>query len=146
MQDKETLFRQKADGYLCCFRADCPRREHCLRWEVGQYIAPDRHLATCVSPHYQKAADGACDLFRDNQPVAMPVGMKTRFYRDMPYSVQRFIKDSLIAHNCRSTYYQYHNGQRPITPDYLAVIRSVCRQAGWQGPLEFDGETTDYAW
>ncbi len=146
MKDKETLFRQKADHYLCCYNADCPRHDHCLRWEVGQHIDPERHVATCVSPFYQKAADNQCDLFRDNQPVTMPVGMKTRFYHDMPYHVQRFIKDHLIAHNCRATYYKYHNGERPITPDYLAVIRSICQQAGWQGPLDFDGETTDYVW
>ena len=146
MKDKETLFREKAADYLCCFNDHCPRRNQCLRWEVGKYLDPSVGVITSVSPHYRGVADGHCDLFRDNQPVTMPVGMNTRFYYDMPTHVARAIKSGLITHNCRATYYQYHNGQRPITPDYLALIHTLCQQAGWSQPLQFDGEVTDYVW
>lgn len=145
-RDKEILFSQKADGYLCCFNDQCAQRNHCLRWQVGQYVDRQQRVVTCVNPLYQLAANGHCDEYRDDQQVTMPVGMKKGFYRDMPSHVERSIKNALIAHTCRSTYYQYHNGKRPITPDMLAVIRSVCKQAGWTQPLQFDGEVTDYAW
>ena len=146
MEEKEILFRNKAEKYLCCFNERCPRHDHCLRWEVGQYYSPTCHAVTCVNPRYQTAADGLCDLYRDDQPVIMPLGMKTRFYHDMPAHTAKAIKRRLIAHTCRATYYKYHRGDRPITPDYLAVIQRVCREEGWQGPLEFDGEVTDYVW
>lgn len=146
MKDKETLFREKADRYLCCFNAGCPRSSQCLHFEVGRYMAPAKTVATCISPVYQHATDGQCGLFRDNQPVTMPVGMKTRFYQDMPYRTQRAIKDALIDYNCRTTYYKYHNDELPITPDYLAVIHDACRRAGWDQPLHFDGEIIDYLW
>jgi hypothetical protein len=144
---KEKLMRQKAAAhYLSCFNDQCPLHERCLRWEVGLYTSPSTRIITCVNPRSQAASNGQCDLFRDNQPVSMPVGMKNRFYLDMPAHTAQGIKRTLIAHNCRATYYKYHNGQRPIDPEYLTIIQRTCQEAGWQGPLEFDGETIDYVW
>lgn len=146
MKDKEALFRQKSEKFLCCFNDACPQHAHCLRREVGQYVNPATRIVKCVSPRYQLAVDGNCDMYSDNQPVTMPVGMKTRFYRDMPKRIEQAVKHRLIAHTSRATYYKYHRGDLPITPDYLAVIQQVCHEEGWQGPLEFDSEVTDYVW
>ena len=146
MEDKEILFRQKAMSYLCCFNAQCPRREQCLRWEVGQYVDPEERTCHCVNPRYRLAQQGQCDLFRDNRPVLMHVGMKEHFYRDMPTHVERQIKARLIGGSCRSTYYKYHSGLRPIDPAMLAVIEEACREAGWTAPLRFDSEVEDYDW
>ena len=146
MEEKEALFRQKAKSYLCCFNDSCPLHDHCLRWEAGQYYDSDLHVATCISPRYQAAVDGHCDQYRNDQRVTMPVGMMTRFYHDMPAHTAKAIKRRLIAHTCRATYYKYHRGDRPITPDYLAVIQRICREEGWQRPLMFDAEVTDYVW
>ena len=143
--DKATLFREKAATYLCCFCDQCPCHANCLRWEVGQYIDPKLHVATCISPRYSKAQDGSCEYFRDNQPLTMPVGMK-HFYHDMPGHTERAIKNTLIGHSCRATYYKYHRGDRPIHPAMLADIQSVCRMFGWTAPLHFDAEVTDYWW
>ena len=144
MENQEQLFREKAKKYLACFNGGCPLREQCLRWTVGQYVDIDVRVVTCVNPRYTLVGEG-CDLFRDNRPITMPVGM-TRFYHDMPGHIERSIKRRLIAHSCRATYYKHHRGDRPITPDYLAVIQRICREEGWQGPLHFDGEVTDYVW
>ena len=38
-------------------------------------------------------ADETCDLFRDNQPVTMPVGMRQHFYHDMPGYIQVDVKE-----------------------------------------------------
>lgn len=145
MKDKETLFREKATTYLCCYNNHCPRHAQCLRWEVGTFTDPNQHITTCISPHYAKSLDGSCEHFRDNRPQRMPVGMKN-FYHDMPSSVERAIKNTLISHSCRATYYKYHRGDRPITPKVLADIQSVCQQFGWTQPPKFDTETEDYLW
>lgn len=144
--DKKTQFTQKAATYLCCFNDYCPRHTQCLRWEVGTYVAPATSIVNCVNPRYQKAIDGQCDQFRDNQPITMPVGMKNRFYHDMPAHTAQAIKAALIAQNCRATYYKYHRGDLPIVPDYLALIKRVCLKEGWQQPLQFDSEVTDVVW
>ena len=146
IENKEEVMREAAKKYLCCFNEQCPRHEQCLRWEVGRYIDRSRHLARCINPRYEGADDGACAFFRDNTPQVMPVGMRENFYLDMPAYMAKAIKRRLIDHNCRRTYYMYHNGSRPITPDYHQLIASVCKSEGWDGPLLFDGEVFDYAW
>lgn len=143
--DKATLFREKAVKYLCCFNDHCPRHAECLRWEVGQYVDPDQHLTTCISPKYGKAQDGSCEFFRTNQLLRMPLGM-THFYHDMPGHMEVSIKRVLIGHSNRSTYYKYHSGYRPIGPAMLSDIQETCREYGWTQPLQFDREVEDYDW
>ena len=143
---KEELFRRKAESYLICFNHGCPQHEHCLRWQVGQYVNPKQTVVNCVNPYYAPAAEGHCDLYRDDQPVTMPVGMKEHFYYDMPARIAQKIKQTLIDHNCRATYYHYHNGTRPISPDYEAFIRQTCQRFGWTQPLQFDSTIEDYVW
>jgi hypothetical protein len=52
----------------------------------------------------------------------------------------------LINHFGRTGYYRYHSARRPITPDVLQVIQTVCQRFGWTQPLRFDGEVEDYVW
>ena len=145
MENQEQIFREKAEKYMVCFNAECPLHEQCLRWTVGHYVDSACHVVTCVNPRYAPAAKGRCDLFRDNRPITMPIGM-TGFYRDMPGHTEHSIKRRLIAQSCRSTYYKYHRGDRPITPDMQELITRISREEGWQGALTFDGEVTDYVW
>ena len=146
MKKKEQLFSEKANNnYLCCFNNRCSRHAECLHWEVGQYVDTKTGVLTCISPRYLGAVNGACDFFCDNKPITMPVGM-LHFYDEMPAKTCRDIKNDLIDHTSRATYYKFHRGDRPITPDMLTLIESVCRRNGWKRPLNFDGETKDYLW
>lgn len=145
--NKEEVFTQKATrGYLVCYNDHCPLHQQCLRYDVGQYKPAKELSIRVVNPCYEHAGDGQCPLYRPNEVQRMPVGMKKFFYLDMPVRIARRVRNRLIDHNCRSTYYQYHNGKRPITPDLLAFIKQVCREEGWTQPLVFDGETEGYAW
>ena len=146
IENKEQVMREAADSYLCCFCGQCPRHEQCLRWEVGLYADRSRHLMRCINPRYKAADDGTCTFFRDNTPQLMPVGMRKQFYREMPAYKATAIRRRLIHHNCKRTYYMYHNGLKPITPDYYELIATVCKSEGWDGPLLFDGEVFDYVW
>ena len=147
MANNEQLFRKKAaEGYLVCFNNDCPLHEQCLRCDIGQYAPSGNMIISVVNPHHAHATDGKCTLFTLNQKVKMPVGMKLHFYEDMPARIAKRIKQRLIDRNCRSTYYQYHNGTRPIPSAMLSFIEQVCREEGWQAPLVFDGEVEDYVW
>lgn len=144
--DATTLLQQKAKSYLNCFNDHCPKHDRCLRYLVGSHIDPTLHIASCISPHYHKVADGSCDYFRDNQPLRMFVGLKEHFYYEMPQHTMRSIKNHLIGTLGRTIYYEYHNGKRPITPDILSLIQSTCLHFGWSHPLHFDSETETYVW
>lgn len=145
MLEKETLFREKAKKYLVCFNESCSLHAQCLRWEVGKYYDHDIKVVTCVSPVYSKVAEGKCALFCDNTPIRMPIGMKN-FYYNMPAHTATAIKKDLIESSCRATYYNFHSGRRPITPEVQELIERTCRKHGWNEPLQYDGETEDYLW
>ena len=78
--------------------------------------------------------------------IPLPLGMKQHFYHDMPHHVERNIKNALISHYGRTGYYHYHSAHRPISPDVLQVIESVCQRYNWTQPLRFDAEVEDYVW
>ena len=82
----------------------------------------------------------------EDELIKMPIGMREHFYYDMPRHTEQAIKQELIDHFGRYNYYRYHSAHRPITPDVLQVIQSVCQRHGWTQPLRFDDEVEDYVW
>lgn len=146
MNLSEAQLREKASHYLVCYVEQCPLHESCLRWKLGPYTDPEEHVIMCQNPMDQHATDGHCVNYRNATPLRMPLGMKQAFYHDMPYHMERDIKDTLISHFGRTGYYRYHSARRPITPDVLQVIQTVCLRFGWTEPLRFDGEVEDYVW
>ena len=146
MKQKSTLFKEKAQKYTVCFADNCPLHDHCLRWEVGLYVDTEEEVLTCINPRHKKVEKGQCPNFRDNQPLKMPLGMTKHFYYDMPQHQARNIKQALIDHYGRTIYYRYHSAHRPISPDVLQFIQSVCLEYGWTQPLQCDSEIEDYLW
>ena len=144
-EQKEALLIEKARKSVICFNSECPRHEHCLRWQAGRVVTGSQRLAHVVSPHYAPIAQGRCDYYVNDQPLVMPVGMK-HFYDDMPQRIQVRIKKELILYSCRATYYKYHSGLRPIHPAMQQLIERVAREAGWQGPFVYDSEITTFDW
>ena len=120
--------------------------EQCLRWLLGPYTDPEESVVECQNPMDRRIANGQCVNYRNATPVRMPLGMKQAFYHDMPHHMEQSIKHALIDHYGRTGYYRYHSAHRPISPDVLAVIQSVCQRFGWSQPLRFDDEVEDYVW
>ena len=146
MNNQQEIFSQAARNYLVCYSTACPLSDRCLHYDVGQAARPELRAVTAVNPRYAHANDGQCDFFRDHTPITMPVGMRQHFFTDMPARIATAIKKRLIARNCRTTFYRYFNGQRPIAPLMQQFIEQVCREEGWTGPLVYDGETVDFDW
>lgn len=146
-QTKAETFREKvAKGTAVCFNQQCPRYGRCLRADLAPYADSSQRVVASINPRYTHAADGQCDMFMDNTLVKMPVGMTKHFFYDMPARIAKAIRRRLIADSCRYTYYKYHNGEVPITPQRLKTIERICREEGWTAPLVFDGEVEDYVW
>ena len=146
MNQKETIFTQKAKNYFVCFADLCPLHATCLRWEVGQYVDVEEKAILSMNPRNHKIAQGECEYYRKDEVIKMPIGMREHFYYDMPRHTEQAIKQELIDHFGRYNYYRYHSAHRPITPDVLQVIQTVCQRHGWTQPLRFDAEVEDYVW
>ena len=142
---KEELFREMATKGVVCQSQDCPVREHCLRGILKDYVPEDYPVVTAVNLSNPKMQQADCPRYCPDHPVRMPLGLKQMYY-DMPHHLERTVKNRLISLFSRKRYYEYHNGQRPITPDIEATIRQTLLTSGWQQEPAFDGYVEEYLW
>jgi hypothetical protein len=144
---EQEIFREKAsNGYTVCFAEQCPLKEHCLHYLVGQQMPDTSSTYRCVNPHYQDVATEHCQLFRNSEKVMFAIGMKHIFNADMPRRVEPFVRQRLIAKHCHTYYYEYRRGARPISPTVQEEVRSLFREAGWNEEVHFDSYVEDYEW
>ena len=144
---EQEIFRAKAkDGYTVCFAEQCPMKERCLRFLVGQYIPDTKSTYHCVNPRYQDVATEQCSLFRNSEKVKFAKGMKNIFNADMPRKVEPFVRQRLIGLHCHTYYYEYRRGARLIPPAVQEEVRSLFREAGWNEEVHFDSYVEDYDW
>ena len=146
MNEKE-IFKEKAvSGYTVCFAAQCPLKDRCLRWKVGQQMPDTKSSYHCVNPHYQDVATEHCPLFRQSEKVQFAQGMMHIFNADMPRRVEPYVRSNLISSHCKTYYYEYRNGDRLIPPAIQEEIRDLFREAGWNQEVHFDSYVEDYEW
>ncbi len=146
MKEQE-IFKEKAEnGYTVCFAVQCPLKDHCLHYLVGQQMPGTRSSYHCVNPNYQGVATTQCPLFRDSAKVRFAKGMLHIFNDNMPSRVKPFVRRRLSASHCRTYYFEYRNGTRLIPPAVQEEIRSLFREAGWKEEVCFDSYIEDYDW
>ena len=145
--NEQEIFKEKAvSGYTVCFAAQCPLKDRCLRWKVGQQMPDTKSSYHCVNPHYQDVATAHCPLYRQSEKVQFAQGMMHIFNADMPRRVEPYVRSHFIASHCKTYYYEYRNGERLISPAIQEEIRDLFREAGWNQEVHFDSYVEDYEW
>ena len=142
---REEIFTAKADTYPLCFSQTCPLREHCLHSILVSYYPTGRNYVTSVNLGNPQMQQSDCPLFRNDEPVRMPVGLSTIYY-DMPGHMERSIKNHLISVYSRKRYYEYHNGTRPLTPEVERYVRQTLKNYGWTEEPKFQGSVEEFLW
>jgi len=146
MKEKD-IFKEKAEnGYIVCFADNCPLKERCLRYLVGQQMPDTTSSYHCVNPHFQDVGTANCSLFRKAEKVKYAKGMMHIFNDDMPKRIEPYVRQHLINSHCRTYYYEFRNGERLIPPTVQEEIRQYFREAGWNSAILFDGFVEDYEW
>ncbi len=147
MMKEQEIFKEKATkGYTVCYAVQCPLKDHCLHYLVGQQMPDTQSCYHCVNPHYQGVGSAKCPLFRKSEKVQFAKGMMHIFNADMPRRVEPFVRNRLIANHCRTYYFEYRNGKRLIPPAIQDEIRNLFREAGWNEEVSFDSYIEDYDW
>lgn len=144
-KSREEIFTAKAANYPVCFSQTCPLREHCLHSIIATYNPKDRIYVTCINLSNPKMQQADCPMFRNDEPIRMPVGLSTIYY-DMPGHMERAIKNHLINVYSRKRYYEYHNGTRPLTPDVEQYVRKTIKSYGWTQEPKFHGFIEEFLW
>ena len=84
---REQVFAEKAEkSYAICYTQTCPLRLHCLRWQLQSYTPKDRRIAACVNLNNPAMQTEACPMYRNDQPIRMPLGI-VKMYYDMPQRI-----------------------------------------------------------
>lgn len=84
------IFKEKAkNGYTFCFADNCPLKERCLHYLVGQQMSDSISTYSCVNPRFQDVGTANCSLFRKAEKVKYAKGMMHIF---IPPAVQEEIR------------------------------------------------------
>ena len=141
------LFKQKAaNGYTVCFAEQCPRKEQCLRWKVGELMPDTTREYSCVNPKYAGVGTDACEFYRNCEKVRFAKGMKNLFNDDMPKKVINSVRQTIIGKHCQTYYYEFRKGERLIPPALQEDIRKAFHKVGWNQDVEFDSYIEGYEW
>ena len=73
--ENELLIKKAHEGYTVCYAEQCPLRQQCLRWQVGQHVPNSDSTYRCVNPHFEGVATTGCSMYRDDQKVRFAKGM-----------------------------------------------------------------------
>lgn len=146
MNEKDIFKNQAKNGYTVCYAENCPLRDGCLRWLVGQQMPQTAETYRCVNPNFKGVATAECPQFRNAQKVRFAKGMMHTFTDKMPRSVEPAVRTGVSCRTCRTYYYEYRNGKRLIPPAMQETIRQLMRDNGWTGDINFDSYVEDYDW
>lgn len=144
--EKSILMKKAHDGYTFCFVDGCPLKEQCLHWQVGEYLPHSVSTYRCINAHFEGVGTAKCTLFRSDQKVRFAQGMSHVFNDDMPKRLEPAVRQQIISLTNRTYYYEYRNGTRLISPTLQEQIRTIFRENGWTGEIQFDTYIEDYNW
>lgn len=144
-EEQEIVFREKAASYIVCFIDQCPLRQECLRWLVGQHVNPSLTTYKSVNPRNPEHGGEQCKMFRKKVRVMMKRGFKN-MYHDMPGHLESVIRSLLITKWGRKHYFEMRKGDRLITPSQQDDVVRICKKCGWTGPIVYDSEQEDWLW
>jgi hypothetical protein len=143
---REQLFAEKASkSYAICHSQSCPMRSSCLRWQLQDYTPKDRRINACVNLNNPAMQTDTCPMYRNDQPVRMPLGI-SKIYYDMPQRIAHPLKQHLIYYFNRKRYYEYHSGYKPVPPEHEQYIRQAVIRYGWQQSIEFNAYVEEHLW
>ena len=142
---KEERFHEKSEHYLHCFNNECPKHLSCLHWLVSQHTVRTSINILSVNPMNPDVKAGNCEMYRENQTASYARGMM-HFYDEMTSRQERAIRRRLINAYSRKPYYEYRNGDRPISPEMQQNIARICREEGYTAKPHYDSWEEDFLW
>ena len=143
--NKEESLRVHAAHNIPCFMHGCPLHETCLHWLTGQYYNSQKHIVTCINPHFDNVNSAECPMYQKDEIVTYAVGMM-HIFDSIPYPIARVVKQRLIALFSRKRFYEHRNGTRPIPPYDQKQIARIFHEEGWDGEIHYDGWKEDFQW
>lgn len=129
MNKNEPQYETMPEHYLLCFNDECALADECLHRLAARSGRQKNELVTAVNP--ARSSGESCRYYKPNKVVTMAYGMIDSFHEVKADHIAS-LRNTLINHFGRGSYYLRRNGLRAITPDEQQYIGSIFRQYGYE--------------
>ena len=134
-------FKTMPKHFMVCFSNSCPLRDDCLRSIVARSNRHTDEILVAVNPALCEGK--TCRHYRPNRTTTMAYGMVDSFHEVKADDISA-LRETLISHFGKGSYYLRRNGRRPITPKEQAYISSVFKRFGYQVAFDRLEEETEW--
>ena len=139
--NKEPQYETMPEHYLLCFNDECALADECLHRLAARSGRQKDEVVTAVNS--VRCSGKSCRYYKPNKVSTMAYGMKDSFH-DVKADDIASLRNTLINHFGRGSYYLRRNGLRPITPEEQQYISNVFRQFGYE--VKFDRMEEETEW
>ena len=139
--NKEPQYEKMPEHYLLCFNDECALAENCLHRLAARSGRQTDEVVTAVNPVCNGGE--SCRYYKPNKVSTMAYGMKDSFHEVKADHIAS-LRNTLINHFGRGSYYLRRNGLRPITPDEQQYIACMFNQYGYE--IKFDSTEEETQW
>lgn len=141
MNNKESQYETMPEHYLLCFNDDCALADECLHRLAARSGRQTDEVVTAVNP--VRCSGKSCRYYKPNKVATMAYGMKGSFH-EMKADHVASLRNALIHHFGRGSYYLRRNGLRPITPEEQQFISSIFSNYGYETKFDRMEEETEW--
>ena len=141
MTNKEPQFETMPEHYMLCFNDDCPVADECLHRLAARSGRQTDDVVSAVNP--VRYSGKSCRYYKPNKVSTMAYGMVDSFHEVKADHIAS-LRNMLIHHFGRGSYYLRRNGLRPITPEEQQYISSVFRRFGYE--VKYDKTIEETQW
>lgn len=141
MNNNEPQYEKMPEHYVLCFNDGCALAESCLHRLAALSSRQTDELVTAVNP--ARCSGKSCRHYKENKVVTMTYGMVDSFHEVKADDIAP-LRNTLINHFGRGSYYLRRNGLRAITPEEQQYISSIFRKYGYE--VKYDRTEEETQW
>ena len=141
MTNKEPQYETMPEHYLLCFNDECALADECLHRLAARSGRQKDEVVTAVNP--VRCSGKSCRYYKPNKVVTMAYGMVDSFHEVKADHIAS-LRNVLIHHFGRGSYYLRRNGLRPITPEEQQFISSIFSNYGYETKFDRMEEETEW--
>lgn len=141
MTNKEPQYETMPEHYLLCFNDECALADECLHRLAARSGRQMDEVVMTVNP--VRCSGKSCRYYKPNKVATMAYGMKGSFHEVKADHIAS-LRNVLIHHFGRGSYYLRRNGLRPITPEEQQFISSIFSNYGYETKFDRMEEETEW--
>lgn len=141
MKNHQPQYETMPKHYLLCFNDECVLAENCLRRIAAQSGRLTDKVVSAVNPAI--CGGEKCEYFKENKMVTVAYGMIDSFHEVKADDIVA-LRNTLIEHFGRGSYYLRRNGLHPITPKEQDYIASIFHRFGYE--VKYDRMEEETQW